>query len=131
LEEEEEEEDGVSNPRKDLDEFLAVAQSAERAKKLREKFEKWEQNEIKKEMNGKSIVINESENDDGQWETAKRYMTFILILQSFCNFFFQFSLRSRFEQMQKNEEPKLASAPRMKVNRFVVISYMIDTFIDL
>jgi outer membrane protein assembly factor BamD (BamD/ComL family) len=61
---------------------LAVAQSAERAKKLREKFEKWEQNEIKKEMNGKSIVMNtDADNDDGQWETAKR------LIDNFLEFF--------------------------------------------
>jgi hypothetical protein len=52
---------------------LKAAQSAERAKKLREKFEKWEENEIKKEMNNSSINLYEDAQDEGQMETAKRF----------------------------------------------------------
>lgn len=69
----EEEECEEEEEKKDVDDFLLIAQSAERAKKLREKFEKWEQNEIKKEeVSGKSINLCDGEADDGQWETAKR-----------------------------------------------------------
>lgn len=69
----EEEECEEEEEKKDVDDFLLIAQSAERAKKLREKFEKWEQNEIKKEeVSGKSINLCDGEVDDGQWETAKR-----------------------------------------------------------
>lgn len=75
MEEEECEEEEDENPSKKNidDDFLLIAQSAERAKKLRDKFEKWEQNEIKKEeLTGKSINLCDGEVDDGQWETAKR-----------------------------------------------------------
>ncbi|XP_070509179.1 LIM domain and actin-binding protein 1 isoform X2 [Chironomus tepperi] len=97
-EESEDESNYIKSSQKDLDEFLKAAQSAERAKKLREKFEKWEENEIKKEMNNSSINLYDEEKDEGQMETAK-------------------SLKARFEQMQ-NEEPKLPTN-RPKVNRFV------------
>lgn len=76
--EEEEESDGELDPNyvksshKNVDEFLKAAQSAERAKQLREKFEKWEKNEIKKEMNSSSVNLYEPTIDDGQMETAKR-----------------------------------------------------------
>ncbi|CRK98633.1 CLUMA_CG012184, isoform A [Clunio marinus] len=102
-EEEDEEQDDdpnyVKSSYKNDDEFLKAAQSAERAKQLREKFEKWEKNEIKKEMNNSSVNLFEPTADDGQMETAK-------------------SLRARFEQMQQ-EEPKLPNT-RIKVNRFVI-----------
>lgn len=69
----EEEEDENASKKNIDDDFLLIAQSAERAKKLRDKFEKWEQNEIKKEeLTGKSINLCDGEADDGQWETAKR-----------------------------------------------------------
>jgi hypothetical protein len=79
-EEEEEESEEELNPNyvksshKNVDEFLKAAQSAERAKQLREKFEKWEKNEIKKEMNSSSVNLYEpsTEADEGQMETAKR-----------------------------------------------------------
>lgn len=74
--EEEEEEpldpDYIKSSHKNVDEFLKAAQSAERAKKLREKFEKWEENEIKKEMNNSSVNLCEEVQDEGQMETAKR-----------------------------------------------------------
>lgn len=76
--EEEEESDEELDPNyvkcshKNVDEFLKAAQSAERAKQLREKFEKWEKNEIKKEMNSSSVNLYEPTTDDGQMETAKR-----------------------------------------------------------
>jgi hypothetical protein len=64
----------VKSSHKNVDEFLKAAQSAERAKQLREKFEKWEKNEIKKEMNSSSVNLYEpsTETDEGQMETAKR-----------------------------------------------------------
>lgn len=80
-EESEEEQDPnyVKSSHKNVDEFLRAAQSAERAKQLREKFEKWEKNEIKKEMNNSSVNLFETTTDDGQMETAKRwFMTYSL-----------------------------------------------------
>lgn len=73
-EEEEEQQDPnyIKSSHKNVDEFLKAAQSAERAKKLREKFEKWEENEIKKEMNNSSVNLYEEAQDEGQMETAKR-----------------------------------------------------------
>lgn len=73
-EEEEEQQDPnyIKSSHKNVDEFLKAAQSAERAKKLREKFEKWEENEIKKEMNNSSVNLYEETQDEGQMETAKR-----------------------------------------------------------
>lgn len=70
--EEEERPNYVKSSQKNVDEFLKAAQSAERAKQLREKFEKWEKNEIKKEMNNSSVNLYEEPADDGQMETAKR-----------------------------------------------------------
>lgn len=65
----------VKSSHKNVDEFLKAAQSAERAKQLREKFEKWERNEIKKEMNSSSVNLDLAEAvDEGQMETAKRYI---------------------------------------------------------
>ena len=52
---------------------MKAAQSAERARKLREKFEKWEENEIKKEMNNSSVNLYDEAQDEGQMETAKRW----------------------------------------------------------
>lgn len=63
----------IKSSHKNVDEFLKAAQSAERAKKLREKFEKWEENEIKKEMNNSSVNLYEEATDEGQMETAKRW----------------------------------------------------------
>jgi hypothetical protein len=54
---------------KNEDEFLKAAISAERAKQLKNKFERWEQNEIKKENSSVNLY---EENDDGQVESAKR-----------------------------------------------------------
>lgn len=75
-EEEEEEIEGdenyVKSSLKNEDEFLKAALSAERAKQLKSKFERWEQNEIKKEMNNSSVNLYETTNDDGQVESAKR-----------------------------------------------------------
>ena len=72
--ESEEEPNYIKSSQKDLDEFLKTAQSVERAKKLREKFEKWEENEIKKEMNNSSINLYDEAQDEGQMETAKRFV---------------------------------------------------------
>lgn len=71
-EEEPENPNYIKSSHKNVDEFLKAAQSAERAKKLREKFEKWEENEIKKEMNNSSVNLYEEATDEGQMETAKR-----------------------------------------------------------
>lgn len=73
--EEEQDPNYVKSSHKNVDEFLKAAQSAERAKQLREKFEKWEKNEIKKEMNSSSVNLYEptTEADEGQMETAKRF----------------------------------------------------------
>lgn len=70
--EEEQDPNYIKSSHKNVDEFLKAAQSAERAKKLREKFEKWEENEIKKEMNNSSVNLYEETQDEGQMETAKR-----------------------------------------------------------
>lgn len=72
--EEEQDPNYVKSSHKNVDEFLKAAQSAERAKQLREKFEKWEKNEIKKEMNSSSVNLYEpsTDADEGQMETAKR-----------------------------------------------------------
>lgn len=48
--EDEEDSDGGNNPRRPIDEALQQAQAAARAKHLRAKFEKWEQEEIKREQ---------------------------------------------------------------------------------
>lgn len=73
--EEEQDPNYVKSSHKNVDEFLKAAQSAERAKQLREKFEKWEKNEIKKEMNDSSVNLYEptTDQDEGQMETAKRW----------------------------------------------------------
>lgn len=82
--EEEQDPNYVKSSHKNVDEFLKAAQSAERAKQLREKFEKWEKNEIKKEMNSSSVNLYEptTDADEGQMETAKR-----LIYDSIIAFF--------------------------------------------
>lgn len=71
----------VKSSHKNVDEFLKAAQSAERAKQLREKFEKWEKNEIKKEMNSSSVNLYEptTDADEGQMETAKRLIYYSII----------------------------------------------------
>ena len=61
----------VKSSQKSEDEFLKLAQSADRANKLRDKFEKWEKNEIKKEMNNSSVNLYDSNNDESQVESAK------------------------------------------------------------
>lgn len=71
-EQEEQDPNYIKSSHKNVDEFLKAAQSAERAKKLREKFEKWEENEIKKEMNNSSVNLYDEAQDEGQMETAKR-----------------------------------------------------------
>lgn len=83
------------------DEFLKAAQTAARAKQLREKFEKWEKNEIKREQNNSSINLcdNVDTDNESQIESAK-------------------SLRARFEMM--HETSNLTHNERIKVNRFVV-----------
>lgn len=81
------------------DEFLKQAQSAERAKQLRAKFEKWESNEIKREQNNSSINLYET-TDDSQVESAK-------------------SIRARFESMRNSGSAK-ETQDKVRVNRFVV-----------
>lgn len=122
LSEQELDPDYKKSSHKNVDEFLKAAQSAERAKQLREKFEKWEKNEIKKELNSSSVNLYEptTETDEGQMETAKRWFMVYLFRASINTLLsFPGSLRARFEQMQQ-EEPKLPHNGRVKVNRFVV-----------
>lgn len=75
IEEEEEEEQvinvDVRSTDKYEDEFLKQAQSAERAKQLRAKFERWESNEIKREQNNSSVNLYDG-GDDSQVESARR-----------------------------------------------------------
>lgn len=88
LSEEEQNPNYVKSSHKNVDEFLKAAQSAERAKQLREKFEKWEKNEIKKEMNNSSVNLFEPTTDEGQMETAKRLFTSNSLHTSANNFLY-------------------------------------------
>ncbi|XP_044726587.1 FK506-binding protein 5 isoform X3 [Chrysoperla carnea] len=85
---------------KPTDEFLIQAQNAARAKQLRAKFEKWEENEIRRENNSSSINLAE-ETSEEQIESAK-------------------TLRARFESMQETTTTtKIENKARVKVHRFV------------
>ena len=88
--EEEQNPNYVKSSQKNVDEFLKAAQSAERANQLREKFEKWERNEIKKEMNSSSVNLYEPsvDADEGQMETAKRWFIAQLFTASIATFIF-------------------------------------------
>jgi hypothetical protein len=80
-EEEEEEETDEDKPRAAYDdEFIKAAKSAARAKQLRDKFEKWEKNEIEREQNNSSINLCEPADMEyaSQVESAKRYLLSIL-----------------------------------------------------
>ncbi|XP_032597863.1 DNA ligase 1 isoform X2 [Drosophila grimshawi] len=82
------------------DEALKEAQSAARAKQLRAKFEKWQANEIKRELiEGYVDIYSQQVSDDSTIETAK-------------------TIRDRFENMT-NQERKSPTGPRYQVNRFV------------
>ncbi|XP_030379556.1 LIM domain and actin-binding protein 1 isoform X2 [Scaptodrosophila lebanonensis] len=82
------------------DEALKEAQNAARAKKLRAKFEKWQANEIQRELNeGHVDIYSQQVSDDSTIESTK-------------------TIRERFENM-KNFERKSPSGPRYQVNRFV------------
>ncbi|XP_034481604.1 DNA ligase 1 [Drosophila innubila] len=82
------------------DEALKEAQNAARAKQLRAKFEKWQVNEIKRELNeGYVDIYSQQVSDDSTIESAK-------------------TIRERFENMT-NFERKSPSGPRYQVNRFV------------
>ncbi|ALC48100.1 CG33521 [Drosophila busckii] len=86
-----------------LDEALKEAQLAARAKLLRVKFEKWQANEIKRELNeGFVDIYSQQVSDDSTIESAK-------------------TIRERFENMKSCDGP---SGPRYQVNRFVVIISM-------
>jgi hypothetical protein len=99
-ESDEENPDNVKLTLKNEEEFLKAAISAERAKHLKDKFEKWEKNEMEKEINNSSSVnLYDPNIDESQVESAK-------------------SLRARFEQMKDQAEPRVPQA-RIKVNRFV------------
>ncbi|XP_037725235.1 LIM domain and actin-binding protein 1 isoform X3 [Drosophila subpulchrella] len=83
------------------DQGLYEAQNAARAKQLRAKFEKWQINEIERELNegrvdteSSKLISNES------IESAKK-------------------IRERFENMN-NSDTQLENAPRSQVKRFVV-----------
>lgn len=55
------------------DEYLKQMQSAERAKQLKAKFERWETNEIKREQNNSSVNLYEgSEDAQSQVESTRR-----------------------------------------------------------
>ncbi|TDG39195.1 hypothetical protein AWZ03_014382 [Drosophila navojoa] len=82
------------------DEALREAHNAARAKQLRAKFEKWQANEIKREiMEGFVDIYSEKVSDDSTIESAK-------------------AIRERFENM-KNVERNSTVRPRHQVNRFV------------
>lgn len=102
-EESDEEEDsdynGIRSRHHLEDEALIQAQAAARAKQLRAKFEKWEANEIQREIQDGTINLYEDTSEDNQIESAK-------------------SIRERFENM-KCSETNQPARPRYKVNRFV------------
>ncbi|KAL7726770.1 hypothetical protein ACLKA6_001490 [Drosophila palustris] len=106
-EEEEESDEDESDVEKEMldinsnnDEALKEAQNAARAKQLRAKFEKWQVNEIKRELNeGYVDIYSQQVSDDSTIESAK-------------------TIRERFENMT-NLERKSPSGPRYQVNRFV------------
>ncbi|XP_068154020.1 uncharacterized protein PF3D7_1120000 isoform X2 [Drosophila tropicalis] len=82
------------------DNSLKEAQMATRAKQLRAKFEKWQANEIERELNGNQVdVYSQQVSDDSTIESAK-------------------TIRDRFENM-KNFDSALQTTPRHQVNRFV------------
>lgn len=55
------------------DEYLKQIQSAERAKQLKAKFERWETNEIKREQNNSSVNLFEGNEDaQSQIESTRR-----------------------------------------------------------
>ncbi|XP_017869295.1 PREDICTED: uncharacterized protein LOC108617933 isoform X2 [Drosophila arizonae] len=82
------------------DEALREAHNAARAKQLRAKFEKWQANEIKREiMEGFVDIYSEQVSDESTIESAK-------------------AIRERFENM-KNMERNSTVRPRHQVNRFV------------
>ncbi|XP_046868496.1 LIM domain and actin-binding protein 1 isoform X3 [Drosophila willistoni] len=82
------------------DDSLKEAQMATRAKQLRAKFEKWQANEIERELNGNHVdVYSQQVSDDSTIESAK-------------------TIRDRFENM-KNFDSGLQTTPRHQVNRFV------------
>ncbi|KRF85370.1 F-actin-monooxygenase MICAL3 isoform X2 [Drosophila virilis] len=82
------------------DEALKEAQSAARAKQLRAKFEKWQANEIKRELiDGYVDIYSQQVSDDSTIESAK-------------------TIRERFENM-RNLERNSSNGPRYQVNRFV------------
>ncbi|XP_064537744.1 glutamic acid-rich protein isoform X2 [Drosophila montana] len=82
------------------DEALKEAQSAARAKQLRAKFEKWQANEIKRELiDGYVDIYSQQVSDDSTIESAK-------------------AIRERFENM-RNLERNSSIGPRYQVNRFV------------
>ncbi|KAK5638384.1 hypothetical protein RI129_012679 [Pyrocoelia pectoralis] len=93
---EEESETEVDNVRV-MEQDLIEAQKAARAQKLRAKFERWEQNEIKRENS--VSVVGETGDEQCQIETAK-------------------SLCAKFESLRDSNNVQ-TYANRVKVNRFV------------
>ncbi|XP_034112184.1 LIM domain and actin-binding protein 1 isoform X1 [Drosophila albomicans] len=82
------------------DAALMEAKNAARAKQLRAKFEKWQDNEIKRELNeGLVDIYSQQVSDDSTIESAK-------------------TIRERFENMATFER-KSQSGPRNPINRFV------------
>lgn len=81
------------------DEALIQAQEAARAKQLRAKFEKWEVNEIQREIQNGTINLYEDNSEENQIESAK-------------------AIREKFENMKENQLNQ-PLRPRYRVNRFV------------
>lgn len=81
------------------DEALIQAQEAARAKQLRAKFEKWEANEIQREIQNGTINLYEDNSAENQIESAK-------------------AIREKFENMKENQLNQPVR-PRYRVNRFV------------
>nr|XP_023021856.1 LIM domain and actin-binding protein 1 isoform X3 [Leptinotarsa decemlineata] len=97
-EEESEGQDQMDN--QNLPEDLLEARRAARATQLRAKFEKWEQQEIRREES-QAVNIGEEGGDESQIESTR-------------------SLRARFESMRDTSSDS-SKTQRVKVNRFVEI----------
>ncbi|XP_065364177.1 F-actin-monooxygenase MICAL3 [Calliphora vicina] len=94
-------EDDDHNYNKD-DVAVKEAQNVARAKQLRNKFEKWQANEIKREKNedvNQNVYAN-NVSDENSIESTQ-------------------SIRERFEKMRNVEKSPQSSRPRYQVNRFV------------
>ncbi|XP_017130786.1 uncharacterized protein LOC108148311 isoform X1 [Drosophila elegans] len=82
------------------DQSLCEAQNAARAKQLRAKFEKWQINEIERELNEGRVNVYSELISNEPIESAKK-------------------IRERFENM-KSFDTHLENTPKTQINRFVV-----------